>query len=186
MLFVWLRTVLTPTTSSRAMPGPSSSVASSRSTSSSRWLSGSTRPCPVSVRSSVLASAPNRRREDPTAVPRPIPKALVCDGLQHHGFDEAANSPGCLGRSLETLQQHQRATRGLFVLVALPARHEHPGEDEMLELAQVAQIVVDREPALGDPRHGIGESALSDPEAGPGRRHRAPLPGEILYRLARP
>ena len=68
MALVWVRTVFTDRTSARAMSGPSRSVASSRSTSSSRLLNGSIRPRwigtlalpPSIVHSKIYRCADNR------------------------------------------------------------------------------------------------------------------------------
>ena len=57
MFFVWVRSVLRDTTSSRAIPGPSRSLRRSRRTSSSRSLSGSMRSCCVGGRASTPLDA---------------------------------------------------------------------------------------------------------------------------------
>ena len=64
MFLVCVRTVLSDTTSSRAMAGPSRSLASRRSTSSSRALSGSTRPWVTGAagRPALPSYASRRRR----------------------------------------------------------------------------------------------------------------------------
>ena len=62
MCLVCVRTVLSDTTSSRAIAGPSRSEASRRSTSSSRSLSGSTRPPSVRGAASPPTRCGQRRR----------------------------------------------------------------------------------------------------------------------------
>ena len=57
MFLVWVRTVFKDTVSSRAMSGPSRSEESSRSTSSSRSLRGSIRPCCVGMSSDLSTAA---------------------------------------------------------------------------------------------------------------------------------
>ena len=52
-------------------------------------------------------------------------------------------------------------------------REEQPGEGEVLELAQVVEVVVGRQAPLARPAERLGEPSLRDPDPRPQRRDRA-------------
>src|ERR687894_123985 len=65
----------------------------------------------------------------------------------------------------------------------LPVRNGRPGQGEVLELAHVVRVVVDRQPPLLRPRERVGPSALSGEHARPQRRDRPHL-GEVVTDVA--
>ena len=80
MFLVWVRTVLSETTSSAAISGPVSSLRRSRRTSSSRLLSSSTRPC--------CAFGGGRGRRRRRGGPRPVRRGPA---VSHGGLEQAGH-----------------------------------------------------------------------------------------------
>ena len=107
MFLVWVRMVFRDTMSSRAMSGPYRSVRSRRRTSSSRSLSGSTRPDLTGVPSSALPKA----AQQVTGIVRGDP--VLRGGFQQvrHGrtfVDKDADVALRLGQRQGALQRHKR------------------------------------------------------------------------------
>ena len=195
MFLVWVRRVLSDTTSWRAISGPSRSVPSSRSTSSSRSLSGSIKSCVT--RRSVLSLAKGRQesagilRDDPSfrgrleqgrhrralvhkdadvalrlgqrqcalqrhKRSRDVALHLVTKRLQHQDFDDTAGSRSVVRGAKKPLQQSHRVRHGA-------AGEKHPGKGDVLELAQVAEVVCNGQPPLTRPAKGFIQPPLRDP-----------------------
>ena len=85
--------------------------------------------------------------------------------------------------------RRRRSRRSTRLSHGAPSRgrrpgQEHPGERDVLELAQVAEVVVDRQALLARPAQGLAQPPLRDPHA---RRHRGDGPHirEVVARVQR-
>ena len=77
-------------------------------------------------------------------------------------------------RSQEAVQEPDRLVSGALGTLVLVSRHEHPGQGDVLELAQVTEVVIDGQALLTRPAESFTEAALRDPvpvalNAGTGR-----------------
>ena len=68
----------------------------------------------------------------------------------------------------------------LCTLVLVP-RQEHPGQGDVLELAQVTEVVVDGQALLTRPAEGFTEPALRDPDPCLQRRDRPHIREEVAH-----
>ena len=69
--------------------------------------------------------------------------------------------------------------KGRLLPLALTPRQEHPGQGDVLELAQVRQVVISGQVLLTRPAEGSTESALPDPDLCPQRRNRPHIREEV-------
>ena len=93
------------------------------------------------------------------------PCASMRERLQHQDLDDASRPlPRVPPPAQETLQEcpWPRAA-GAFVPIAPVPGDEHPRQGDVLELAQVAEVVVDGQAPLAHPAQGLGQPALRDP-----------------------
>jgi hypothetical protein len=88
---------------------------------------------------------------------------LVVERLQRQDLDQAPDPPTAFRRFPEALEECQcLAKRALRPVDPVP-RHEHPRQRDVLELAQVTEVIVDRQALLVGPTQGFGKPALADP-----------------------
>ena len=218
MFFVCVRTVFRDTTSSRAISGPPRSVASSRSTSSSRSLNGSISPRRSRLgRGAVASKAASSRRGTPA---RSRARAAASSSAAMGGalVDEDPDVTLGLGQRERALQRHQRRravapswrARACSTRISMtvrscrrrrrpraggrgarwPARRSRrgagsraapgaPGQGHVLELAEIAEVVLGRQPPLAGPREGVRQPSLLDPHPRPDGRDRAHVGREV-------
>ena len=224
MFLVWVRRVFRDTMSSRAMSGPLKSVLSSRSTSSSRSLSGSThrlwlrlqcvalvlslakgcqemtdivrgdplfrgrfqqdrhgsafvhKDADVALRLSQRQGAFQRHKRS-----RDVALHLVGERLQHQDFDHASRPLAFFRCLQEALQESHCLKHGAVCTVALIPGQEHPGQGDVLELAQVAEVVLGGQALLTRPVQGFTQPALRDPHPCLQRRYRTHIWEKVTH-----
>jgi len=98
---------------------------------------------------------------------------LVGEGQQHENRDGASRPPPCFRRVQKVLQESDLLVHDAIVPFVAIAGKEDPGQGDVLELAQVAKIVVDGEIALTHPAQGFAEPTLGQPDL---RFHRSNRP----------
>ena len=174
MAFVWLRIVLRETTSSRAIPGPSRSVASNRSTSSSRPLSGSTRSWLIGDASTPAAE----RREELANVGRRDPAVLqrLQQGGHRRAFiEEDADVALGFGESQRASERRRARPRH---------RHASGGRAPAAPGSRWRRPSCPPATAASSRRSRSADAAVSDwPAAVPRRlRQQEPREGDVLER----
>ena len=73
------------------------------------------------------------------------------DCLQHQDLDQAAQPCARFRREEEPFQESGRVLEGAFRTVCCVLSKEHSGEGDVLELVQVAEVVIEGQPGLTDP-----------------------------------
>src|SRR5947208_3225307 len=82
----------------------------------------------------------------------------------------------------EAFQEPGRLVYGALRALGRVAGQEHPGQGDVLELAQVAEVVVDGQTSLTGPAEGFTQLPLGDPHPCPQGRDR-PHVGEEVTRI---
>src|SRR4051812_41380111 len=90
---------------------------------------------------------------------------LLGKGLKHQDLDDAADSSAGSRCGPETLEQSRGILRRPFVAGARVAGKQEAGKCDMLELAQIAQIVIERSVHRRRPRGRLIEPSLGDTDA---------------------
>ena len=103
---------------------------------------------------------------------RPVPLRLVGEGLHHEDLDEASTSCGFFGGLEQPVQQADCLADRAGVPVHAVLRDEQTHQSEVVELAQVADVVHGGQAAFAGPLGSLRELALGDPDARPHRRDR--------------
>ena len=80
--------------------------------------------------------------------------------LRLQDFNYTAGPSLCFRGFQQALQQSDCLQDRAPVLAALNFGHQHPGEGQVLELAQVADFILSRQPACMHPILGPGQPAL--------------------------
>ena len=191
MCLVWVRRVLSETKSRCAISGPVSSVASSRSTSSSRSLSpsarggrtggSSSRPRPARGRE-LVGRGPQQRDHRRTLVEEEAPMparngasqrlaqrrerrvAVAQRVVRQRPYDERVRDAAA-PPGLPGLR-HDPVRQGDDVVEADLLGHHQPGQGEPVELREVvgiAQVHL----VIVSPGAGVGQPALGDADPGP-------------------
>ena len=101
--------------------------------------------------------------------------------LQHQDLDDASRPAPLFRRQQEALQEPGRLVQGALRTLALVPRQEHPGQGDVLELAQVTEVVIDGQALLTRPAEGFTESALRDPDPCLQRRDRPHVGEEVAH-----
>ena len=81
----------------------------------------------------------------------------------------------------KTLQESHCLTNGAVGPVALIPGQEHPGQGDVLELAQVAEVVLGGQALLPRPAEGFAQSPLRDPQPCLQRRDRPHIGEEVTH-----
>ena len=86
--------------------------------------------------------------------------------LEHQDLDDAACPSTCFRRPKETLQEFWCLARG--VVATLPSRtgQQQSGEGDVVELAHVAQLVLDGDAMRAGPAQRLAQLPLRDPDPG--------------------
>src|ERR1039457_4567406 len=100
---------------------------------------------------------------------------------QHQDLDDASRPPSLFRRQEEALQELERLVNGAPCTFALIPRQEHPGQGDVLELAQVAEVVVSGQALLTRPAQRVAEPALRDPDPCLQRRDRPHVGEEVAH-----
>ena len=103
---------------------------------------------------------------------------------QHQDLDDASRPAPCFGRQQEALQEPGRLVREALRTLALVSRQEQPGQGDVLELAQVTEVVIDGQALLTRPAESFTEPALRDPDPCPQCRHRPHVREEVAHIVA--
>ena len=81
----------------------------------------------------------------------------------------------------EALQEPHRLMHGAVCAVARVPGQEHPGQGDVLELAQVAEVVLSGQALLTRPAEGFAQPPLRDPHPCPQRRDRTHIGEEVTH-----
>ena len=81
----------------------------------------------------------------------------------------------------EALQEPGRLVKGRLRTLALMPRQEQPDQGDVLELAQVAEVVINGQALLTRPAESFTESALRDPDPCPQCRDRPHIREEVAH-----
>ena len=84
-----------------------------------------------------------------------------------------------LGGQAETFQQVDRLGESALVRLGRVLGQQHPGQGDVLELAQVAEVVIGGQPLLLHPAQRIAHAALRDQHARPDGTDRTHVRGEV-------
>src|SRR6185437_5956369 len=84
-------------------------------------------------------------------------------------------------RQQKALQELGRLVPGALRSLAPVPRQEQPGQGDVLELARVAEVVIDGQAMLTGPAESFTESALRDPDPGPRGRDRPHVREEVAH-----
>ena len=85
---------------------------------------------------------------------------LASQGLQDEDLDDAPPPSSRFGRDQQSLEKRARLLDRTPVMGPGPLGQEHPGEGDVLELAHVGEVVIDRQSAVADPGSGLAQTAL--------------------------
>ena len=108
---------------------------------------------------------------------RDVPQGLVREGPQDRDLDDVPGPFSLFRRREQALQEPDRLANGH----SLGSRQKHPGQGDVLELAQVTEVVIRGQALLTCPAEGFTESALRDPDPCP-----VPLTGQQYHIEAGP
>jgi hypothetical protein len=112
---------------------------------------------------------------------RDIVLCLVGERLQHQDFDDASRPLTCFRCFQEAFQESHCLKHGAVCTVALRPGQEHPSQGDVLELAQVAQVVRNGEALLTRPTEGFPQPPLRDPHPCHERRDRTHIWEEVSH-----
>ena len=107
---------------------------------------------------------------------RDVPEPLARERLQDQDLDDPSRPAPFFRGQQEALQEPGRFAKGTLILVP---RQEHPGQGDVLELAEVGQVVVRGQALLTRPAEGFTGSALRDPDPCLQRRDRPDIREEV-------
>jgi len=110
---------------------------------------------------------------------RDVAPRLMSDGLKNQDFEQASGPLPLLRRLSKVLQKSGGVVEGIIGALGRVRGQEHPGEGDVLELAQVAEVVPSRETSLTRPAEGFIPTAEGDPHPRPQRRDRPDVGGEV-------
>ena len=106
---------------------------------------------------------------------------LVAERLHDQNFDDAPGPFPFFCCFLEALQQSHCLTNGVVCPVALISSEQHPRQGNVLKLAQVAEIVLNRQSAVTHPVDGFNQPSLGEPHPYPRRRYGTHIGGEGIH-----
>ena len=92
---------------------------------------------------------------------------VVRQSLQHADLEETSGASGCLGGAVQPDQQPGGLVGGAGVRVCPVLREEQTREREVVEFAQIADIVRGGDASVTCPVGGLGQPALRNPDRGP-------------------
>ena len=88
------------------------------------------------------------------------PAVVLGERLQDEDLDDAAPPSARFGGDQQTLKERDRFLDPARVMGPGALGQEHSGKGDVLVLADVSQVVFDRQSALADPGFGLAQSAL--------------------------
>ena len=112
---------------------------------------------------------------------RDVALHLVGKRLQNQDFDDASRPPAFFRCLQEALQESHCLKHGAVCTVALIPGQEHPGQGDVLELAQVAKVVLGGQALLPRPVEGFTQPPLRDPHPCLQRRDRTHIWEKVTH-----
>src|SRR5918995_5403519 len=112
---------------------------------------------------------------------RDVALRLVGEGLQHQNLDRATQPPARFRRLQEALQESRCLEHEVVCTVALVSGQEHPCQGDVLELAQVAEIIMGGQAPLPRPVESFTQPTLGDPHPCLQRRYGTHVRVEVAH-----